>query len=454
MGSGSGSCAVTELHSGHRRLASFFRRRRRGVASVTVFALTAIGAWTFAAALPAQAKAEIDLDQCANLGTVCDTAHPSQWQNGNLTHNDSLYYEGGSVPYRAVMTDLTPGTTYAVTIEWDTTQSGKHAIDYLTSFDRSVPTADPCAGLACGSSSELSIPADPNVTAAGITEVADRHFTAYGATFPGAGQMVPNSGNLCASATCTIGANPTAHVLSGSYSGSSQTSLTVYVTASSDTVVLAWGGHIAERKDWGAGKSAIAIPGSPYHMRLVDLGCSDSSNCGAGNQDRALSSQAVIYTASLTVVKEASMNGPMQFSFTASTPPLSDFTLIDDDTAANTKVFSGITSFGTYTVNEVSGSGFTLASVDCSVTSPNGGSQTSTSTGVSIDIREGENVICTFRNTLAGTGSINLTKSADPATFDAVGDVITYTYVITNDGDIELGPTQFTITDDRVNGGA
>ena len=301
MGSSMELGGIAELNSGKRRFTSFFRRRRATIGSTIVLALLAVGIWAVATALPAQAKAAVTLDQCANLTTVCDTAHPEQWQNGNLTHNDSLYYEGSSVAYRAVMQDLTIGATYGLTIEWDTTQSGKHAIDYLTSYDRTVATADPCAGYTCGSAAELTIPVDPNVAAAGVTEVANRKFTAFGASFPSDGQVVTNSGNLCGSATCAIGTNPTAHVLSGSYAGTSQTSITVYVTATASTVVLAWGGHIAERRDWGSTSSAIAIPGSPYHMRIIDLGCSDATNCGAGNQDRALSSQAVVYAASLTI---------------------------------------------------------------------------------------------------------------------------------------------------------
>lgn len=454
MGTSTGHGEIAELNSGTRRFSSFVRRRRRAVASTVVVALVTAAAWALATALPAQAKASVKLDQCANLGTVCDTANPAQWQNGNLTQNDSLYYEGSSVAYRAAMTDLTPGATYAVTIEWDSTQSGKHAIDYLTSYDRTVTAADPCAGYTCGASAQLAIPVDPNVAAAGVTEVSDRNFTVFGATFPTGGQTVTNSGNLCGSSTCLLASNPTAHVRSGTYAGTSQTSITVYMTAVDATVILAWGGHIAERRDWGAASSAVAIPGSPYHMRVIDLGCSDSTNCGAGNQDRALSSQAVVYAASLTIIKESSVEGDRQFGFNASPAPLANFDLTDDGTSANTKTFPGVTDFAAYTVTETMGDGFRLASVDCTVVAPNGGSQVSTTNGITVDLREGENVTCTFRNTIASSGSINLQKTADPVTFNEVGDVITYTYTITNDGDIPIGPTQFTVSDDKVNGGS
>src|SRR4029078_5964074 len=65
-------------------------------------------------------------------------------------------------------------------------------------------------------------------------------------------------------------------------------SVIVTFTATSSTVVLAWGGHIASHIDWGAGNSAGAISGSPYHMRLLDL-----DNDGLGNMDRSLAAAAV-----------------------------------------------------------------------------------------------------------------------------------------------------------------
>lgn len=42
---------------------------------------------------------------------------------------------------------------------------------------------------------------------------------------------------------------------------------------------------------------------------------------------------------------------------------------------------------------------------------------------------------------------LKLTKSASPVNFDKVGQIITYTYVITNSSAANLGPAQFTVTD-------
>ena len=64
--------------------------------------------------------------------------------------------------------------------------------------------------------------------------------------------------------------NVSAYTLDGSYAGDSSTSITVSFEADVATPVLAWGGHISTRKDWGATNSAISISGSPYHTNLVD----------------------------------------------------------------------------------------------------------------------------------------------------------------------------------------
>src|SRR5439155_22719727 len=142
-------------------------------------------------------------------------------------------------------------------------------------------------------------------------------------------------------------------------------------TASVNNPVLAWGGHISSRQDWGANNSAVAISGSPYHMRLIDL------DGAGGNQDRSLSAQAVIFPGSITIIKDATPNGSTSFDFTASPSPLANFSLVDDGTPANTnkKLFSNILTFQTYTVNETPiPAGWGFDSVSCSVTTPNGGS--------------------------------------------------------------------------------
>jgi hypothetical protein len=79
----------------------------------------------------------------------------------------------------------------------------------------------------------------------------------------------------------------------GLTTNSSETQVRVRFTADSPKAVLAWGGHIASRWDWGFNadgtpRSAGGISGSSYHMRLVDWNLGN-----LGNQDRSMSTDAV-----------------------------------------------------------------------------------------------------------------------------------------------------------------
>lgn len=320
-----------------------------------------------------------NLDQCANGPITAPDPTPCQsgneWDNGNLGASKSHYFEGDTVPYRMLIENLALGT-HSVTIKWDTTKSDKHATDYITSYNNSVP-ADPCAGIAgCGSSSTFPIPVDPQVSGGGVTQIPGV-FTLYGGTITGVSAYSYPDGS--------------------GFTGDKSAQITITFTANQANTVLAWGGHIATRSDWGAGNSAISISGSPYHMRLVDL------DGRGGNQDKSLSAEAVIFPASITIIKDSIPNSSDNFTFTASPLPLTDFTLIDDGTNSNTQVFSGITEFtnrGTpiYSVTENQSNGWSLTNIGCTVINPNGGTQTVTNATVDINLQEGENVTCTYTN--------------------------------------------------------
>ena len=243
------------------------------------------------------ANPSANLDQCAN-GTLASPSvpacAPNTWVNGNVNESKAHYLEGDSIPYRMLMNNLSFGAAspvHTLTIEWDTTKSGKHAIDYLTSFDRTVTTANPCAGVTgCGTFTSFGIPTDPNA----LNQIAG-NLTIYGGTIQ----------------TISPG-----YSVSGSYAGDSSTRFTINFRADVANPVLAWGGHIASRADWGVNASAVAISGSPYHMRLIELDLS------GGNQDRSLSASAVIFPGSIKIVKDATPDGSTSFPFTASPSPL------------------------------------------------------------------------------------------------------------------------------------
>jgi len=355
-----------------------------------------------------------NIDQCANGGVgdppvVCTGA---AWVNGNLNGNQAHYAEGDTVPFRMVFTDLVIGTN-TVTLEWDTTKSGKHAYDYLTTFNATETTANPCSGVAgCTTATTFPIPLDPNIPLSGT-------FT--GTQQPGVFKLY--------NGTITLAS---AYTLTGSYAGNSSTKITLTFTATSATAVLAWGGHIGSRLDWGLNNSASAIPGSPYHMRLIDL------DGGGGNQDRSLASGAVVAPGSITIVKEVDPDNAQSFAFSASGPAgggltAQQFTLADDGDEATApfkaKTFSGLTDFSQpYTFTETEPPLWTLASIVCDDDDSTWSVDTATA---SVHIDEEENVTCTFTNQKPAP-AIEVTKDAATPSVDEPGADVTFNVSVAN----------------------
>src|SRR6266540_3433818 len=113
------------------------------------------------------ANPSANLDQCANDPSPSPSSdgcnsNASQWVNGNLGASKAVYFEGDSIPYRMRFDSLSLAS-HTVTIEWDTTKSGKHALDYIDSFNQSVLNAEPCLGVSnCNAAvfNTFAIPAD------------------------------------------------------------------------------------------------------------------------------------------------------------------------------------------------------------------------------------------------------------------------------------------------------
>jgi len=340
------------------------------------------------------------LMQCANggRGTPELPCAGSNWQFGNLGRNNSQWVEGEYVPYRALITALVVGSTNnTITITYGTTKSGKHAIDYLGTWDQStLPPdgpggADACVNVSpCSLPSTFQIPLDPTLTAAnpGIQPVGE-NFTIWNGTI-----------------TAVSG-----YTTSGTYAGDSSTSITLTYTANAEEVVIAFGGHISTRLDWGIAGSAISISGSPYHTSI-------------GGGDRSMSVDAAIFPAFLIAVKEVSTFGAppgttatFEFDFTFTQGlTVTPFTLIDDVVGSGgggpplstnaTEVFQ-IESFdaaNTITVVEAVHPAWTLAGITC-VEEPGGLPQIDNSVGVpatrtaTVIAEEAEIIVCTFANT-------------------------------------------------------
>jgi hypothetical protein len=385
--------------------------------------LTGMLATTGGIALAANPAA--NLDQCANFAGVAPNqatncsasdlpAGSNNWVNGNLGQSKALYHEGDSVPYRMRFSNLalvdpvshTP-IVHKVTIEWDTTKSSKHALDYITTYNRTVAGADPCLQVvpACGPMQPYgaanAIPADGQVTGAGVTPIAG-NLTIFGGAITNISAYSYSTGT--------------------GFTGDKSASLQISFTASQGNPVLAWGGHIATRQDWGPTASAVSIPGSPYHMRLLDL------DGAGGNQDRSLTAAAVIFPGSITIIKDAVPNSLQDFSFTDTGGLTPALFILDDDSGvagadnvhSNTQAFPNlqVASSATYTFTETPVGNWTQSFQIpvCTVSSGNGGTQSgNASTHVlTVNLSEGENVTCTFVNTHT-FNSTGLTTTTSPS---------------------------------------
>src|SRR5207249_1093483 len=96
-----------------------------------------------------------------------------------------------------------------------------------------------------------------------------------------------------------------------------------------------------------------------------------------------------------------------------------------------TQSYTGITNFINYTFDEgaVANWALSFGTPPCSVTSANGGTQSTSATGVTINLKEGENVTCTFVNThTSNTTHLSTTVSESTG---AIGDTLTDSATLT-----------------------
>jgi hypothetical protein len=272
--------------------------------SPRVLRTVAAAALSMTLAGAAFASPSASIEQVRNgLATATTTPTPT-WVSGNAGGSNSHYLESHSIPYRTVMGGLpTDGTVVELIMGYAVKKSGSYAIDYLTQFQRVLPHVmfghtqpevfDPLNGVTGVASTVTTAPiplptlnlvvdpdgaasdppaAQPSTSMSALPD-AERVMTLYGGTLIDVSYVTEGDVGLATS--------------------TSETQVRVRFRATSPTAVLAWGGHIACRWDWGfnadgSPRSAGGISGSSYHMRLVNwtLG-------SLGNQDRSLSTDAV-----------------------------------------------------------------------------------------------------------------------------------------------------------------
>jgi hypothetical protein len=316
------------------------------VITMLVLSLTLIGATFVAAAPPAVA---VDLDQCRNgaLGDpqtqiqqcITTGSGASGWVNGNAGAANAHFAEGESISYRARLSGLKTDDVVVLIMGYDVIHNGHDAIDFLTDKNRwQTPETTvaakpdiPCSGISpapaeCsplatgGTPYAISIGAppthikvDPSKTlttgcqdGTNSSDPIQQPTVAYNAVNSAGEENMELFGGTDGS-FAYFGPAP---VLTDK-NGDQEQQVEVTFKATAANPILAWGGHIGSRLDWGCDgsiRSASGISGSPYHMRIKSASVNGIA-LSLGNQDRSLAASAVVFIpSSLTTTPRGSAN--------------------------------------------------------------------------------------------------------------------------------------------------
>ncbi len=389
-----------------KKYSAYLQLKRTVVGSLIGLGLISTLGLTTVFGAPAVDMTVKDYSQCANDdGDGYATGDiDCRWSNGNLQSNNSRYHEGDATVQRLLLEDVTIGDTHTVTFKYGTTKGAKHAYDFLTTDTHS----------------ELSVGAP--VTSQDICDGASSSKLLSCSTAPVDSEPIPadplvggrdNFVRLMKIRNGTITNVSTPEMVSGDYSGDSETAITVSFTVPSDcankytvgngqnqtqvcAVLLSFGAHISKGSDWGVGTTAVNIPGSPYH---VSLDSADGESIG--QRDNQMQADAVILPSTVTIrkVTDPASDTTTSFPFTTTGTGLTGFNLMGG--GQNQQVVNP----GTYTVVETNPSpNYALTGLTCGTATGTGTSATtnvSTRTvSITIGAAGGGNVDCTYTNTL------------------------------------------------------
>ena len=289
------------IHEFHRQIAAC--KQKQSLLSAFLFMLVTC--------IPPMQASASEATQCANAKNDSDPDNCELWVNGNINQSKANYFEGEAIPYRVVIDPAVVGHEYEITIGWDAVESDSNALDYLATYNYSVSNADPCSGISLCTlttpSSTAAIPADTRMQRGrddidgnddDITQPSGE-FTVWGGTIiPVGGYNYPTD---------------------FSYTGSHEITLTLRIVASADSVVLAWGGHMASRLDWGNANGVVNLNGSPFHMRAsgseYDAGDNYLGSISGIKGDLVLSTSAVVFPSYLNITKETDRSSTDSFAF-------------------------------------------------------------------------------------------------------------------------------------------
>ncbi len=121
---------------------------------------------------------------------------------------------------------------------------------------------------------------------------------------------------------------------------------------------------------------------------------------------------------------------------------VSDFPLTIDGNSTTSGTAVTVTA-GNHSIAESPQPGYTVGTWSCTDGNGTAGSATHT-----VAISGAETNTCTITNTLIAVPALSIVKMATPSTYSTVGAVISYSYLVTNSGNVTLsGP--FTVSDDK-----
>jgi hypothetical protein len=115
--------------------------------------------------------------------------------------------------------------------------------------------------------------------------------------------------------------------------------------------------------------------------------------------------------AKITIIKHATPPSTQQFNFTASpgmTP--ANFSLTDNSSTTDPMQMFFVSTFNLKTIEETGLAGYSLRSINCTVDVGTGGTPTPTRTGnaIEIDIKENDQVTCTFNNDVLTAAGVSV----------------------------------------------
>lgn len=396
---------------------------------------------------PAQAKSiSVEWKQLANK------EGSEEWINGNVNTNKSVYVEGMSVPQRLVLSDVTSGSGIrSVNFEYQFTKGENYAYDFITSWEQAKDAARAYIGQNWDDDwiwNDIKIIEDINNLKSNYVDIpvpTNNYATSQENAYEG----------IYGDRTIRIYSNePITDVSINMYEpddsnkGSDSTlGFTINWQGNASEIMILYASHLAVGDDilgWGPGNGAGGISGSSYHNYL--RGSSEwTGNKSMDNQIQIDYDVTKIYgmkweDTDKDGVKDNDEKGLKNWEIWAD--------LNNNGTKDNGEPSTTTLSGGSYTLYVLSPlKGSTTARLY--ETQKSGYIQTyPTNEYYEVTIQKGtEHNDINFGNYKI-TSSISVIKTANPVSLAEPGGVFTYTFVVTNTGNVNV--TLDSVIDDKI----